>query len=102
MWRPWRGIPLYFRMSDISDKLGNLLLKHFVTGPNMFRLLTLFTSTHGPTVTKVANFFLFFSKLIIFFVIYFFPSVILLIIKILFFLQSSQIYKTGCFIYLYF
>ena len=72
----------------ISDRFRHILPKHFVTRPNMFELLTLFTSTHGPTVRKLANF-LFFSKPSIFFVIYhyyyyyyyfFFFNVILLII----------------------
>ena len=40
----------------ISDRFRHILPKHFVTRPNMFKLLTLFTSTHGPTVRKLAKF----------------------------------------------
>ena len=40
----------------ISDRFGHILLKHFVTRPNMFKLLTLLTSTHGQTVRKLAKF----------------------------------------------
>ena len=41
----------------ISDRFRHIIIpKHLVTRPNMFKLLTLFTSTHGPTVRKLANF----------------------------------------------
>ena len=40
----------------ISDRFRHILPKHLVTRPNMFKLLTLFTSTHGPTVRKLAKF----------------------------------------------
>ena len=41
---------------SISDRFRHILPKHLVTRPNMFKLLTLFTSTHGPTVRKLAKF----------------------------------------------
>ena len=40
----------------ISNRFRHILPKHFLTRPNMFILLTLFTSTHGPTVRKLAIF----------------------------------------------
>ena len=40
----------------ISDRFRHILPKQFVTRPNMFKLLTLFTSSHGPTVRKLAKF----------------------------------------------
>ena len=42
--------------SPISDRFRHIFPKHFVTRPNLFKLLTFFTSTHGPAVRKVAKF----------------------------------------------
>ena len=40
----------------IADRFRHILPKLFVTRSNMFKLLTLLTSTHGPTVRKLAKF----------------------------------------------